>query len=422
MSYSTGYMRFVIKKISTLLFHYFRIDGHYFFSGTVWLTVIQAITVLGALIVTVVLANALDESEYGVYRYILGIGALLSSFSLTGVGQSVFQTAAQGHKWFYPLGIKKSLMYSLGITLSSLIGSIYYFLQNNIELALGCLLIAIFQPLLNTFQQIFPFLQGERRFRESTILQGIKTLIITIATVGTVYVTQDIFWLVFAYLLSNTATNLATHFLYRPKAVSNVDKAVLTRFMNYAKNTSIRNIISIIAFRIDSVIVFQQLGATQLAIYTIANILPDHIKASFKNIITLLVPKYALHDNMDSIKKSMLKRSLQLLIITVVVMILYIIIAPLIYTLLFPKYHQAILFSQIIVLSFPAMIALIPLSALQAHTKQKELNTLNIQISVVMIITTGLLTTTHGLIGAVLAKILSRYIGLFLAYYHFLKS
>jgi O-antigen/teichoic acid export membrane protein len=157
--YSTDHMRLIILKITQLLAHHFRIDAHYFFSGAVWLSIIQAITVLGALVVSVVLAHMLSEAEYGIYRYILGIGALLTSFSLTGMVPAVFQTAAQGHKGFYPLGIRKSLIFGLGITVSGLIGCLYYVYQNNIELALGCLVVALLQPLFNTFQQIFTFIQ-----------------------------------------------------------------------------------------------------------------------------------------------------------------------------------------------------------------------------------------------------------------------
>jgi O-antigen/teichoic acid export membrane protein len=173
-----------------------------------------------------------------------------------------------------------------------------------------------------------------------------------------------------------------------------------------------------IAFRIDSIIVFQQLGATNLAIYTIATILPEQIKTSFKNISTLLVPKYAMHDNLDSIKKSMFSRSIQLLLFTILITILYIVFAPLIYTLLFPKYHEAIILTQLISLSFPAMIALIPLSALQAHTEEKKLNKLNTYTSMLMIVLTTVLTITHGLMGAIFAKILSRYINVAFTYFY----
>lgn len=415
-------MKFLTRRITTYTAHHFRIDAHYFFTGGFWLTLIQVITVLGALIVSSVFAHVLDEAQYGIYRYIIGLGALLTSFSLTGMGQSIFQTAGLGHRRFYHIGNTKSLLYSIGISITALIGCLYYFYQGNTELALGCLLIALFQPLFNTYQQIFSFLQGERRFKESTLIQGGKTIAVTLVCIISIYITQEIFWLLFVYFASNAGINFLVHILYQPKKEALVDHEVEHRYMSYARNLSVQNIIANVAYRLDSIIVFQQLGALSLAIYTIANILPEQIKGAFKNILTLLVPKYAAHENMESIKKSMLKRSVQSFCAFGVITLLYILFAPFLYQLLFPKYQSSILLSQLIALSFPAMISLIPMSALQAHIKQKELNALNMQVSVIMIITTGVLTTTHGLIGAVVAKILSRYIGLFLSYYHFLKS
>lgn len=411
----------MIDSLLTILSKKLKIDLHYYAKGGFWLSLMQAITVLGSLIVSVVLANMLDEAEYGVYRYIIGIGILLTSFSLTGMGQSIFQTASKGYSGFYTLGLRKSLIYSVGITITGIIGTIYYYFQNNIELAIGCLLIALFQPLLNTFQQIFPFLQGEQKFLESTILQGVKTVIVTVVTVATVLITKDAIWLVLVYLLLHTSTNFLVHLFFRPKKDLPVEEEVRTRYMNYAWNSSVRGIIGNIAFRIDSIIVFQQLGAVELAIYTIANIVPEHIKGSFKNVVTLLVPKYALHENIESIKKSIAKRSLQLFLLTAVITFLYILLSPYLYTLLFPKYPDAILLSQLVALSFPAMLALIPVSALQAHTEEKKLTSVNTQSSVLMIFFTILLTITHGLYGAIIARVISRYINLVLSYYHFYK-
>lgn len=412
----------MLDKTLTALTKRFGIDLHYFAKGGFWLSVTQVVTIFGSLIVSVVFANLLDETEYGVYRYILSIGALLTVFSLTGMSQSIFQTSAQGYTGFYTLGIRKSLLFSSGITVASLVGSVYYYFNDNIELALGCALIALFQPLLNTFQQIFPFLQGQKRFRESTLLQGLKTVSVTAASIGAVLFSQNALVLVLVYLLSNTLVNIGSHLLFRPKTKEPVDEKVLIRYMQYAKNTSVRGFIGNIAFRIDSIIVFQQLGAAELAIYTIANILPEHIKGSFKNLATLLVPKYVQHEDLEVIRKSMLKRSTQLILVFTAIMIAYIFLVPFVYMLIFPKYEEAILYSQLLALSFPAMIALLPISALQAHTEEKKLTWQNNLSSVIMLILTIVLTITHGLLGAILARVLSRYVNMFLTFYFLYKK
>jgi O-antigen/teichoic acid export membrane protein len=103
-------------------------------------------------------------------------------------------------------------------------------------------------------------------------------------------------------------------------------------------------------------------------------------------------------------------------------MIVYIVLSSHLYKILFPKYHEAVILSQIVALSFPAMTALIPLSALQAHTKESELNKLNTSSSLLTIVITTLFTIFFGLVGAVAARVLSRYITLLLTYYYFLKS
>jgi len=398
----------------------FNTDAKYFVSGGFWLTSIQIVSVIGALITSVVIANHLDEANYGIYRYIIVIGILLSSISLSGIGQSVFQTASLKHIGFYPVAIKKSLIFGLGITFSALVGSLYYYYAGNYTLALGCLFIAFFQPILNTYLNIFSFLQGRRRFPELTLLQLIKTVFTTSCLLITLYLTEEIYLLIFVYLFSNTLSNYLIHLLYKP-AFQKLDFAVFDKYYTYAKSISKQNIIANVANKIDSVIVFQQLGAYDLAIYTIANLLPDQVKASFKNILTLLIPKYAKYENINLLKRNVLLRSAQVFFVFLIVSIFYILISPFIYELLFPKYQNSIFLSQLIALSFPAMIVLVPQSALQGQTEGKKLSKINNYTSVLMIIITLILTLTHGLIGAIIARICSRYVSLFLTYYIFYK-
>jgi O-antigen/teichoic acid export membrane protein len=409
----------LINTTLTTLSKKFNIDLHYFAKGGFWLSLAQVIAIIGALSVSVVFANTLAEEDYGVYRYLIGIGALLTSFSLTGMSQSILQAAAKKYVGFFNYGIKVSHIYSIGIVFAGFIGSIYYFYNENQVLALGCIIIAVFQPLLNTYQQISSYLTGNKQFRESTIFQVIKTIFVTFICIGTILITQNVLVLLLAYVTSHTLAHFFGYIYFRPREEGILTEEVRKKYLQYSKSTSLRNIISNIAYRLDTIIVFQQLGAAELAMYTIANMLPEQIKGSFKNLVALLVPKYVLHENIESIKKSVPRRSFQLFLLLSGITLLYVLLAPFVYQLLFPKYESAVFLSQIVALSFPAMTALIPLSALQAHTEEKKLNSLNTQISILTIILTLGLTLSHGLIGAICARVISRYINLVLSYYHF---
>jgi O-antigen/teichoic acid export membrane protein len=391
------------------------IDARYFLRGGFWLSVGQAATILFGLVTTALLAHYLSENDYGVYKYLLGIIAILSSFSLTGLGQSILQTAAKKYYGFYHETLKMNFRYSLFITLASLAGSVYYWLNANTTLAIGCLLIAALQPFITTYQFTPSHLQGSGRFKESTILHIGRMFFASALTVVTLFYTKNIIVLFTVYLLGQFISNIASHFLFSP-TYTKTPKAIFDQYVQYAKHTSVRNIISNIAQRADTVIIFTQLGAVELAVYSIATIIPEQIKGSFKNLSTLLLPKYAEHTNTDQLKKSVPRRSLQLFTILIIITTLYILIAPHIYQLLFPKYSESIFLSQILALSFPAMIALIPISAIQSQLQEKNLYRLLTFESTIMLSLTIILTIKFGVLGTVIAKVATRYISLFYCY------
>ena len=53
------------------------------------------------IVTSALFAHYLTETEYGVCRYLIGLAAILSSFSYTGIGQSILQRAAIKYYNFY---------------------------------------------------------------------------------------------------------------------------------------------------------------------------------------------------------------------------------------------------------------------------------------------------------------------------------
>lgn len=400
----------------------FKVDASYFLRGGFWNTSGQFVGIIGGVAISSLFAYTLSESDYGTYRYLIGIGSLLSAFSLTGLGQSVLQATAKKYVEFYTETLTTGFLYSLGITLMSLLGSFYYFYNENFTLALGCVLIAIFQPIINTYKNTSSFLQGNSRFREAAFLQTFRTATITFTSAVAILTTQNILILFTLYLATQSLINLLSYIYYQPKKTGVISKSIFQKYFNYAKHASVRNIITNISLRLDTIIIFQQLGAIDLSIYTIANIIPGQIKGSFKNIAVLLLPKYVQHDDIKTIKKNTPRRSLQLFLIFTSITVIYILFAPFIYKLLFPKYESAIFLSQLVALSFPALILLMPLSALQAQLKEKELYYFSIQNLFVTIIVTIFLITEYGLTGAIIAKVITRYYRLIIAFYYLYRQ
>lgn len=387
----------------------FNIDAHYFLKGGFWLSLTQVIVVLTGIVTTSLFAHYLSETDYGIYRYLIGLAVLFSSLSLTGLGQSIFQTAAKKYYGFYQETITINFIYNLGVLFSALAGVGYYFYKGNIVLSIGCLLIAVLQPIINSFQFTSTYLQGSGRFRESTFLLGVKTLLISSISLISLLLTNNIIVLAGVYLTVNTFVNVLSYLWYKPKKTNPTPHIEYAKYLSYAKHTSARNVLSVIANRADAVIIFTQLGAPALAVYTIAMIIPEQIKASFKNFSSLLIPKYIKHSNDQVLKKSIPKRSFQLFFITVIISSLYILLAPTIYELLFPKYTEAIVLSQLVALSLPTVVALLPLSYIHKELAENSLYKIQLLSACVLLILMILGTILFGLIGAILAKVTSRY-------------
>ena len=399
----------------------FNFDAHYFLKGGFWLSLTQVIVVLAGILTTSLFAHYLSETDYGIYRYLIGLAVLFSSLSLTGLGQSILQTAAKKYYGFYQETIQLNFLYSLSITVISLGGAVYYFINENLTLSLGCVLIAIFQPIINGFQNTQVFLQGSRRFREATIAQGIKVLIVSLASIAALFLSESILILFLVYLGVNSLVNVLFHLIYRPQHTPQTPTEVSVQYVAYAKSTSIRNIISSVSNRLDTVLIFTQLGAAELAIYTIATIIPEQIKGSFKNLASLLLPKYAKHENIDLLKRSVPKRSVQLFLLLLAVTILYIIAAPYMYELLFPKYQSAVFLSQISALAFPTFVLYIPYSILQSQLAESELHRITLFSSLFQIITIFGFIFFFGLLGAIIGKLIYRIFFLVIVYSFFKK-
>lgn len=411
----------MVNNFINIISKKFRIDGHYFIHGGFWLSTTQVVTVLAGLGTTSLFAHYLSENDYGTYRYLIGLAVILSTLSLSGIGQSIIQATSQKHFAFYREILKLNFFYSIPSFFISLCGALYYFYKDNHLLAMSCVAIALLQPLISIFQYTPHFLQGARRFKESATLSSISTIFSAIISILILFITQSIFTLFVTYLATSAITSIVSFLYYRPTIYHSTPPKVLQRYVSYAKHTSVRNIIANIAQRADSIVVFTQLGAAELAIYSIASVIPEQIKGSFKNLAALLLPKYASHENISALKQSIPKRSMQLLTIILLITIAYIIVVPYLFQLIFPKYVHAVIYTQIAALAFPTFVLFIPQSILQSRAAEAELYKTTLYGSLFQIIFLLFFVWQFGLLGAIVARVLSRYINCIINYIYVYK-
>jgi O-antigen/teichoic acid export membrane protein len=69
-----------------------------------------------------------------------------------------------------------------------------------------------------------------------------------------------------------------------------------------------------------------------------------------------------------------------------------------------------VILSQLFALSFLPMIAIFPISALQAQMREKDLHVLNLSTALVLIISLYVGVTYFGLLGLIVSRVFVRYV------------
>lgn len=391
-----------VRKISNFL----KTDIAYIVKGGSFLTLGNFVSIAVNFTLAFFFARLLPKEIYGTYSYILAWISVLGIFALPGMDTAVIQSVSRGFENSLSLGLKKKLKYGILGTLAALIIGGYYFYNGNLMLATAFFSGAIFIPLINGFQIYNAYLLGKKEFRASAFYAIAGQVFIAFIMLIALFSTQNIIYLTSAYLLANALPNFVFFIRTRLKIktpAGNNDPEIT----NYAKHLSLINFISTIATYADQFLAFHFLGPANLANYAFATAPPEQIKGLLKGLPDLALPKFSERSE-EELKKTMARKIIILSVFVAFFVGLYILLAPWIYKLFFPRYVDAVFFSQIFALSLlntpPALIA----GALTAHRKIKQLYSLNVAGPIFQILIMVILTPIYGLLGLIIARIIAR--------------
>lgn len=392
-----------------------KIDARYFLSGGFFLTLGQGATVATSLVTAVVLANFLSENDYGFYKYVLGLAVLFTTFSLTGLPQAIQQAAAKGHEAFFLKSLKINIFYSLGITVTAGLTGIYYFLNDNLSLAAGCAMIAVLQPVVNFYSSSLFFSYGTSNYRVGAWMQSIKSIIVALSVVSTALLTESVLLVIFAYFLSQAIIAVLFAIIQKP-LIGELSDEITGQYVAYARHSSFRNILVKISTNLDSILVFQFLGASQLATYSISILLVDQVRGTLKNLQTLLMPKFSRYESNRILWKIIKSKTPVLFIAFSLIAVLLYLVTPIFHSLLFPKYEEAIVYTQILTLGIPASIFLVPLGALRSQRLEKALYVYETVTSIGQIILLLVFIYAMGVLGVVISRVVTQWLKAVIAY------
>lgn len=397
----------------------FKTDMIYVVKGGFWLSLTRLVASTSTFVLAIIFANLVPKEIYGEYKYLLSLAGILTVATLSGTGTSLVQSIANGFEGSFLKVIKTKIRWGFFGSFIGLGVGTYYLIHGNLVYALVMLVAAIFIPFMESFNEYSSFLIGKRNFKLSLYYSTIIKFISLLSIATTVFFTHQLFFIVLAYFLSYTLGRLFFLLLTikNNKLNDRQDPEVIT----YSKHLSVMDIIGMLAQQLDKILVFQFLGPVQLSIYSFALAGPEQVKSMLGILESLVLPKFSQGDPRE-IKKGMKNKIIRLFLTAALAIIGYVLIAPLFYKIFFPQYSAAVFYSQLFAFSM-LNFSLAPTATYLRAKKKIKSQYINSFISpIFQIILMVLLTWKFGLLGLIIARVLSRLASSFLTFLLYLRE
>lgn len=325
------------------------IDLQYFVSGGFWTGLGQFVNGLLSFLLVIVFANLLPKETYGVYTYLLSLAGFFTIFTLSGMNAAVLQAVASGNEGIFKSSVKHQIKWNTAMTavLFGLAG--YYFWQNNYTFAVSLAILGIASPLTNALNTYGAFLIGKKNFKLDSLFSSFSILVYSLGMIAAVLVSKEVWWLILAYSLTTLGTNI--FFYFKTLQIYNPPETASPETIKYGWQLTFIGFISPIVGQIDKIILINFWGPTELAVYFLARAMPDRVYLYIKELISVGLPKLA-DRTIEDINAVFYKRIFQGLMMGILVAGAYILISPILFKYLLPKYLESIYYSQLLSLVF----------------------------------------------------------------------
>lgn len=385
----------------------------YLFESGWWFSVGTGALSVFALALYVIFANYLSKETYGVYQYLLSASVIIGAFTLTGMNTSVARSIAQGYEGTLKKAVVVQLTFGAIPFLMSTIAAIYYLLNENIVLATGFLLIALFTPLLNSFNTYGAYFHGKQDFRGSFFYGLFWHVPYYLALAIAAWLSSGALILLAINLVVQT---IATFFLYlfvQKKLIANANTD--NSAVPFGMHLSAMNLPTIIASQIDSILAFTYLGAAPLAIYSFATAIPERLTGFLKFLPAAALPRLS-NKTPEEIRKALGGGRIALIFVSILLCAgAYVLLIPSVFDIFFPQYEEAVPYSQLYSLIFISVITNIFVTGLTAERNVKNLYIFNIFTPIFQIVLQAVGIVVFGLWGLIAARILSSFISALIA-------
>jgi len=383
---------------------YTKTDMVYLFQSGFWLQATSVCITLGSFLVYVVFGHVLPKDVYGNYQYLLSLGAVASAFTMTGMNSALIRSIARGFEGTFLASLRIQLQWAVVPLLGAWALGGYYLFMHNVTLGWGLMLIGVFVPFNTTFNTFGAYLNGKKDFRRSFYYYVFFVNMPYFIAVALVAVSlKTALALLAANLIAQALGYWVAH--RRTVAAYHPQGAVDPEVTRYAWHLTVINFLGVIMGQLDNILVFHFLGAADLALYSFATAVPTRL-GIFKNIAIAAFPKYAEKSQEDA-RASILRKVLLGMAGLLVISLVYILLAHPFFAVFFPRYLDAVPYSQVFALVTVITFSSLFVTMLTAQGHVRRLYAYNVASPLVILGSELVGITQWGLWGLIYAVLFS---------------
>jgi O-antigen/teichoic acid export membrane protein len=346
-----------------------RTDLRYVLSGGFFLSLTQVSSAIIGLILTTAFANLLPVETYGTYRYILAMYTMFAIAAMPGLDTAVIQSVSRGYDRAYLDGVRTRMRWALLGTAAAIAYGGYLVAQQSTVMGYLFIMLGIALPLMESGSMYTTYLNAKREYRTWAIMDIIGQVCSAAVLILTMYLTKNIFVLMIGYFLPYITIRWgATWWVVRHH---NMEGEHDPDFFAYGRSLTLFQVATRAISSLDQIVLYHFLGPAQVAMFSLATAIPTRLQGLFRITGTLAFPKFATQHRQDILRGLPVRMALFGAGI-VLLCLLYILVAPYLFKILFPKYLPSLFFSQVAIF-YTLSAVTYPFGAfLNAHKRLRE--------------------------------------------------
>ena len=388
------------------------IDAHYFAKNSSLVLLGHGIQILRGIITGYVVARFFQQEIYGQYQFMLTVVGMLTVFGLPGLASSVTRAWARGDSFSRRKLTKWHLLVCLtgSLILLGMIPFLEYYGRE--ELWMLFLVAAVLFPLSPIATVNFGgYTVGKARFDLSLYATIAWSILSIIATLAIVAFRQSA---VLMFAASTAIPSIVYLWGSRRLQPPNKNGPDNTRsILRYGWQLTLANTPVDLVWYIDKLLISHFFGLNQLALFSVALLIPEQVKLFVKQLLPVTFARQAAGKDSRERRRKLMKFVLAGTAIFAAGIALYIVLVPFLMPLLFPKYDAR----ELTILTSVAAATLITFPGtlfaqyLEAQRMVWAVRFSNWSAAAVLAVSLFILVPWLGLLGAIIAR------GLFRAVY-----